>query len=176
MKAITVLSLFDGISCGQQALKELCIPVKNYYASEIHVPSIKVTQKNFPDTIQLGDVRYIKWLKHFPKVDLLIAGSPCQGFSISGKGLNFDDPRSKLFFEFVRLLKEIKPTYFLLENVVMKKEWRDTINKLIGVKPLKINSSLLTYTVGISSAKRYCVCGNGWTIPVIKHILKQIKK
>lgn len=148
MRPITVLSLFDGISCGQQALKELGIPVKAYYASEIHLPSIKITQKNFPRTIQLGDITKIRWLKHFPKVDLLLAGSPCQGFSNQGKRLNFTDPRSKLFFEFIRLLQECKKqnskVTFLLENVGMKKEWKNVITKYTKTQPLEIDSRLLS--------------------------------
>ena len=123
---MNILSLFDGISCGQVALERAGIKVNNYYASEIDKYAIQVTQKNYPDTIQLGDVTRVKG-KDLPKIDLLIGGSPCQGFSFAGKQLNLEDERSKLFFEFVRLLKETKPKYFLLENVKMKKEYQDTI-------------------------------------------------
>tara|TARA_A100000171_G_C2108318_1_gene133621 strand:+ start:39 stop:1124 length:1086 start_codon:yes stop_codon:yes gene_type:complete len=137
-----VLSLFDGMSCGQQALKELGIETE-YYASEVDKYAISITQKNFPKTKQLGDVRTVKGA-NLPKIDLLLGGSPCQGFSFAGKQLNFDDPRSALFFEFVRVMKETKPRYFLLENVRMKQEHQDVITAHMGVKPIKINSSLLS--------------------------------
>lgn len=143
MKKITVLSLFDGMSCGQIALERAGIPVEKYFASEIDKHAIKVTQHNFPDTIQLGDVTQVGG-NGLPKIDLLIGGSPCQGFSFAGKQLNFDDPRSKLFFEFVRLLKECKPKYFLLENVKMKKEFQDVITEHLGVEPIEINSNLVS--------------------------------
>jgi len=136
---MNVLSLFDGISCGHIALQKLGIKVDKYFASEIDKNAIKVTQHNFPETIQLGDVTQVSG-KDLPKIDLLIGGSPCQGFSLSGKQLNFDDPRSKLFFEFVRLMKEVKPKYFLLENVKMKKEYQDIITEYLGVEPVFINS------------------------------------
>jgi DNA (cytosine-5)-methyltransferase 3A len=123
-----VLSLFDGISCGQIALNRAGIKYGNYYASEIDKHAIKVTQHNYPNTIQLGDVTKVKG-NELPQVALLMGGSPCQGFSFAGKGLNFEDPRSKLFFEYVRLLKETKPKYFLLENVRMKQECQDVITK-----------------------------------------------
>jgi len=138
-----VLSLFDGMSCGQIALNRAGITYDNYYASEIDKHAIKVTQHNYPNTIQLGDVTKIK-SSDLPKIDLLIGGSPCQGFSFSGKQLNFDDPRSKLFFEFVRLVKECQPKYWLLENVVMKKEFEQVITEQLGVEPVKINSSLVS--------------------------------
>jgi len=138
-----VLSLFDGMSCGQIALNRLGINYENFYASEVDKHAIKVTQHNFPNTIQLGDVTQIKG-EDLPKIDLLIGGSPCQGFSFSGKGLNFEDPRSKLFFEFVRLIKETKPRYFLLENVKMKKEYEQVITDYLGVQPIEINSSLVS--------------------------------
>jgi DNA (cytosine-5)-methyltransferase 3A len=140
---MNILSLFDGMSCGQIALQRAGISYQNYYASEIDKHAIKVTQHNFPKTIQLGSVTEVK-AENLPKIDLLIGGSPCQGFSFSGKQLNFEDPRSKLFFEFVRLLKECKPKYFMLENVVMKKEYQDVISEHLRVKPVKINSSLLS--------------------------------
>lgn len=139
----SVLSLFDGMSCGQIALNRVGIKYDNYYASEIDKHAIKVTQTNYPNTIQLGDVTKVKG-SDLPKIDLLIGGSPCQGFSFSGKQLNFDDPRSKLFFEFVRLIKELKPKYWLLENVVMKKEFEQIISEHLGVQPIKINSSLVS--------------------------------
>ena len=140
---MNVLSLFDGMSCGQIALNRLGIKYDNYYASEIDKYAIQVTQKNYPNTKQIGDVTKIKG-EDLPKIDLLIGGSPCQGFSFAGKRLNFEDPRSKLFFEYVRLLNELKPKYFLLENVKMKKESQDVISKYLGVEPIKINSNLLS--------------------------------
>ena len=138
-----ILSLFDGISCGQIALERAGIKYDNYFASEIDKYAIKVTQANYPKTIQIGDVCNIK-ASDLPEIDLLIGGSPCQGFSNSGKGLNFDDSRSKLFFEYVRLLKECNPKYFLLENVRMKKEWSDIISSYLEYKPIKINSALVS--------------------------------
>jgi DNA-cytosine methyltransferase len=138
---MNVLSLFDGMSCGQIVLNKLGIKYDNYFASEIDKYAIKVTQNNYPNTIQLGDVTKIEG-KNLPKIDLLIGGSPCQGFSFAGKQLNFEDPRSKLFFEYVRLKNELQPKYFLLENVRMKKEYQDIISQHIGIEPIEINSSL----------------------------------
>jgi site-specific DNA-cytosine methylase len=140
---MNVLSLFDGMSCGQIALERVGINVDNYYASEIDKHAIKVAQANYPNTIHLGDVTQLKSCK-LPIIDLLIGGSPCQGFSSSGKELNFNDPRSKLFFEFVRTLKECKPKYFILENVKMKKEYQDIITDYLGVEPIEINSCLVS--------------------------------
>lgn len=144
---MNVLSLFDGMSCGQIALRELGIKVDRYYASEINKHAIKQTQLNFPDTIQLGDVRGVH-AKDLPKIDLLIGGSPCQGFSFAGKQLNFNDPRSALFFEFVRILnecREINPDVkFLLENVRMKREYEQVISDTLGIKPVMINSALVS--------------------------------
>jgi len=160
---MNVLSLFDGMSCGQLALQRAGIKVENYYAVEIDKYAIKVTQANFPDTVQLGSVTDVNFANKgwwdnellidfetnehkgtITEIDLLIGGSPCQGFSFAGKQLNFDDPRSKLFFEFVRILKEVKPTYFLLENVKMKQEYQDIISEHLGVKPIEINSNLVS--------------------------------
>lgn len=138
-----VLSLFDGMSCGQIALNKLGIEYEGYYASEVDEYAIKVSKDNFPNMIHLGDVTKVNGAD-LPKIDLLIGGSPCQGFSFAGKQLNFNDPRSKLFFEYVRLLHETKPRYFLLENVMMKKEYQDVISKHLGVEPILINSSLLS--------------------------------
>ena len=142
MEKINVLSLFDGISCGHIALDKAGIPINKYYASEIDKYAIKVTNKNYPDTINLGDVTTVNGELFTEKIDLLIGGSPCQGFSQAGKMKNFDDPRSKLFWEYVRILHEVKPKYFLLENVVMKQEWQDIISEALGVKPIMIDSSL----------------------------------
>jgi DNA (cytosine-5)-methyltransferase 3A len=138
---MNVLSLFDGISCGQIALNKANIPYNNYFASEIDKNAIKVTQHHYPNTIQLGDVTKIEFIAS--KIDLLIGGSPCQSFSSAGNRNGFDG-KSGLFWEYVRILNEIKPTYFLLENVVMKKEWEDIITKELGVEPIKINSSLVS--------------------------------
>ena len=143
MKPQVVLSLFDGMSCGQIALNRLGIPIKTYYASEVDPYPIKVTQANYPDTIQLGDVCNVK-AADLPKINILLAGSPCTGFSFAGKQLAFSDPQSVLFFEFVRLLKECKPKYFLLENVKMKKEYLNVISEQVGVEPIFINSALLS--------------------------------
>lgn len=139
---MNVLSLFDGISCGQLALKRANIRVSNYYASEIDANAIKVTQYNFPNTKQIGDITKINNLPQ--NIDLLIGGSPCQGFSYAGEGLNFNDPRSKLFFDFVKIKDDINPKYFLLENVNMKQEWLDVISKHMGVDPIRINSSFFS--------------------------------
>ena len=154
---MNVLSLFDGMSCGQIALNNLGVKVDNYFASEIDKYAIKIAKKNFPDMIHVGDVTQVK-SKHFgalkdidAKIDLIMGGSPCQGFSRAGKNLNFDDPRSKLFFEFVRLVKEVKPKYFLLENVKMTKEHRDTISDVLGVEAIYIDSAL----VSAQTRKRY---------------------
>jgi DNA-cytosine methyltransferase len=140
---MNVLSLFDGMSCGQIALNRLGIKYENYFAAEIDKHAIAVTKANYPNTQHLGDVTKVKG-DGLPQIDLLIGGSPCQGFSFAGKQLNFEDPRSKLFFEFVRLLKECKPKYFLLENVKMKKEYEAVITEHLGVEPVEINSSLVS--------------------------------
>ena len=141
-----VLSLFDGMSCGQLALQKVGANVTKYYASEIDKYAIQIAKKNFPNTIHLGDVTNINGnsFRNEFQIDLLIGGSPCQGFSFAGKQLNFDDPRSKLFFEFVRILKECKPKYFLLENVVMAKASQQVISQYLGVEPIEINSSLVS--------------------------------
>lgn len=143
MDGINVLSLFDGMSCGRIALERAGIKVNKYFASEIDKYAIQVTMANYPNTIQLGSVLDVK-ANDLPKIDLLIGGSPCQGFSFAGKGLNFEDPRSKLFFEFVRLKNETQPKYFLLENVVMKKEHQKVISEFLGVEPILINSNLVS--------------------------------
>ena len=140
---MNVLSLFDGMSCGQIALERAGIKVDNYFASEVDEYAIKIAMKNYPNTIQIGNVQKVK-ASDLPEIDLLIGGSPCQGFSFAGKQLNFDDHRSKLFFEFARLLDKIKPKYFLLENVKMKKEYYDVITGILKVEPISINSSLVS--------------------------------
>lgn len=163
---LTVLSLFDGISCGQEALKRANKKIENYYASEIDKHAIIVAKTNFPNTIHLGDVRNIR-IENFKKIDLLMGGSPCTNFSSSGKrngmttkdkivldslelylsckekGYEFEG-QSYLFWEYVRILREAKPKYFLLENVKMKKCWEDIITKELGVTPIEINSSLVS--------------------------------
>lgn len=144
---MNVLSLFDGMSCGQIALLEAGIKVDKYFASEIDKHAIAQTQLNFPNTIQLGDVTKVKG-NDLPKIDLLIGGSPCQGFSFAGKQLNFNDPRSALFFEFVRILKEVRAinpnVKFLLENVRMRKEYEAIISNELGLFPVEINSALVS--------------------------------
>ena len=140
---MNVLSLFDGMSCGRIALDRLGINVDNYYASEIDKYAMTVSTANYPDIIQVGDVTKLD-TSTLPKIDLIMGGSPCQGFSVAGKGLAFDDPRSALFFEFVRCIKELKPKYFLLENVNMKKEWLAVITEYMGVEGIKINSALVS--------------------------------
>ena len=163
-----VLRLFAGMSCGRIALDQLGIPVEKYYASEIDKYAMQVSAANYPDIEQVGDICNLD-PKDYKDVDLILAGSPCQGFSFAGKQLAFDDPRSALFFEFIRLLKEIKPKYFLLENVRMKKEFLQVISQQVsecypeipfGIEPIFINSSLLS----AQSRQRYY-----WTnIPGIK--------
>lgn len=144
---LTVLSLFDGMSCGAIALREAGISVKQYFASEIDRQAIRQTQHNFPDTIQLGNVTDVK-ATDLPSIDLLIGGSPCQGFSFAGKQLNFSDPRSKLFFEYVRILREIQAynpdVKFLLENVRMLSEYENIISSHLGIFPVAINSALVS--------------------------------
>jgi len=140
---VNVLSCFDGMSCGQIALNRAGIDYSAYYGSEIDRYAIQVTQANYPNTVQLGDIRSVDPLA-LPKIDLLIGGSPCQGFSFAGKQLNFEDPRSKLFFDFVRLKETLKPKYFLLENVRMSKESKDIISKYMGCEPVAINSALVS--------------------------------
>ena len=163
MKINNVLSLFDGISCGAQALKDSNVKFNNYYSSEVDKSAIKIALHNHPEIIPVGDVRNLIG-KDFKGVDLIIGGSPCQNFSFCGtrkgmttkegieittlkqylqlkkEGFEFEG-QSYLFWEFVRLIKEIKPKYFLLENVRMDKKWEDLISDILGVKPVKINSS-----------------------------------
>lgn len=140
---MNVLSLFDGMSCGQIALSRAGIAYDAYYASEIDKHAMAVTQKNYPSTKQIGDVTKIS-AGDLPRIDLLLGGSPCQGFSSAGNKLNFADPRSKLFFEFIRLLSECKPKFFLFENVMMNKEHEKAISDLFGCEPIMIDSSLVS--------------------------------
>jgi DNA (cytosine-5)-methyltransferase 3A len=141
---MNVLSLFDGMSCGQQALERAGFKVDNYFAAEIKPHAIKVTQHNYPDTIQLGDVTKIN-AKDLPKIDLLIGGSPCQDFSSANKEKKgLDGIKSGLFYEYLRLLKETKPKYFLLENVAMDDKSYSIISHLLGTFPVDINSELVS--------------------------------
>lgn len=170
-KPITVLSLFDGISCGRLALERAGLEVKRYYSSEIDKYAMAISSKNYNDIIQLGDInQWRNWDIDWSSIDLLIGGSPCQGFSIAGKQLNFDDERSKLFFVYADILNHIK-TYnpnvlFLLENVSMKKEYQDVISKYLGVEPIKINSS----RVSASSRNRLYWTNFYFTLPDDKGI------
>jgi len=166
MPEFNVLSLFDGCSCGQQALDRLGIKVDNYFASEIDKYAIQATMANYPNTRQLGSVVDVDGYS-LPQIDLLCGGSPCQSFSFAGKrkGMSTKDEQevltlehylqlksegyefegqSYLFWEFMRLLKETKPRYFLLENVMMGEKWEKILTKAIGVNPIEINSSLVS--------------------------------
>lgn len=163
MNRITVLSLFDGISCGQLALKRAGIKVEKYYASEIKKIAIKVTMEHFPDTVQIGDIEKVRYNRETKElitengvyqtegIDLVIDGSPCQNFSIARvsmgtkeiEGLKGD--KSKLFYEYLRILREVQPKYFLLENVKMKKASENELNQYMGVNGLHINSELVTF-------------------------------
>lgn len=145
MKPLTVLSLFDGISCGRVALKRANIPVAKYYASEIDKYAIQLTQKNWPDTIQVGDVKNV-WARNLPKIDLLIGGSPCQDLSVAKQNREgLKGARSGLFWHFVRLLRTMKPRWWMLENVAsMSRADRDKITEVLGVEPILINSALVS--------------------------------
>lgn len=149
LEGITVLSLFNGMSCGYMALDKLGVKVKKYYSSEIDKHAIKASKLCFPDIVELGDVtKWESWDIDLSEIDIVIAGSPCQGFSFAGKQLAFDDPRSVLFFEFVKIYNHVKSfnpdVLFFLENVKMKKEHELVISRYMGVAPIEINSSLLS--------------------------------
>lgn len=162
-----VLSLFDGISCGMIALERAGIKVDSYYSAEIEQNAIEISNKNYSNIIRLGDITKIddKVLKTLPKIDLILAGSPCQGFSRNGSCLNFEHHQSKLFFDFIRILNWVKENNnknvkFLLENVEMKREWRNTITEFVNTNPIDINSNLVsaqnrprTYWTNISGVK-----------------------
>jgi DNA (cytosine-5)-methyltransferase 3A len=141
---MNVLSLFDGMSCGLVALKRAGVKVDNYFASEIDKYAIKIAMKNHPEIQQLGDINnYESW--DLPKIDLIIGGPPCQGFSTAGKRLNWNDPRSLLFFKAIELVWDLKPKHFLIENVArMNKEIKKELSELLDVKPLEINSALVS--------------------------------
>ena len=146
---MNVLSLFDGISCGHVALDKIGIKVHSYYASEILPDAIKITHSHYPTTFDLGDITRIdEWiLDTLPEIDLLIGGSPCQDLSCykfdRGECLGLEGKKSGLFYHYLRILKYVKPRYFLLENVPMEKVWEDTISECLGVKPILINSNLV---------------------------------
>lgn len=146
---MNVLSLFDGMSCGQLALNRAGIAVEKYYASEIDKFAVKISKHHFPSTVHLGDItKWREWGIEWEGIDLIIGGSPCQGFSSSGKGLAFEDPRSKLLLTFIDIINHVKSfnpdVKFLLENVKMKPEHLEIVNELLGVKTLGINSSLVS--------------------------------
>lgn len=162
MKPLNVLSLFDGMSCGRVALERAGIPVANYFASEIDKYAIQIAMKNHPDTIQMGNIQgWRDW--DIPVPDLIIGGSPCQGFSLSGKGLNFDDPRSALFFEFHDILvhyQKLNPNLkYMLENVKMKQAWADVITDYMQVEPVLIDSAL------VSAQSRKRLYWANWDVP-----------
>lgn len=138
-----MLSLFDGMACGRIALERCGYNVTNYFASEIDKYAMKVAKANYPDIQHLGDVRSVI-TDDLPDIDLLIGGSPCQGFSFAGRHLNFEDQRSRLFFEYVRILEETQPRYFLLENVRMSKESERVISEFLDCEPITINSNLVS--------------------------------
>lgn len=139
-----VLSLFDGICCGHLALERAGIKIDSYDAYEIEKNAIKATETNFPDVVQHGDVTIEDFTKYKGKIDLLIGGSPCTNLSMAGNGQGLKGSQSKLFYEYARAIKEVQPKYFLLENVIMKKEWEDIITNILGVEPIEINSSLVS--------------------------------
>ena len=160
---MNVLSLFDGISCGQIALNRANISYDKYFASEIKPHAIKCTLDNYPNTIQLGDVTKVDSTT-LPRIDLLIGGSPCKGISLLNRNQEgLEHSESKLFWEYIRLLDETKPKYYLLENTHGNKEATNTITEILGVKPISINSKL----VSAQNRPRYY-----WTnIPDIKQPL-----
>lgn len=139
-----VLSLFDGICCGHLALERAGIKIDSCDAYEIEKNAIKATETNFPDVVQHGDVTIEDFTKYKGKIDLLIGGSPCTNLSMAGNGQGLKGSQSKLFYEYARAIKEVQPKYFLLENVIMKKEWEDIITNILGVEPIEINSSLVS--------------------------------
>ena len=138
---MNILSLFDGISCAYIALEKLNIPITNYYASEVDKFSIAVSKMNNPKIIHIGDVRDVD-TSELPKIDLLIGGSPCQDLSNAQKGEGLKGEKSRLFYEYIRILEEVKPKYFLLENV--KNKWADLMSEIVGKEHILINSSLFS--------------------------------
>lgn len=151
---MNILSLFDGISCARVALDKAGIPVDKYYASEVDKYTIQIAQKNYPDTIQLGAVCNIH-SSDLPDIDILVAGFPCQSFSSAGQQKGFEDDRGNLFFELLRLLNEIKPKYFILENVAsMSKANKDIISHHIGTEPIMLDAGC----VSAQTRRRYFWC------------------
>ena len=138
---MNILSLFDGVSCARIALEKLNIPITNYYASEVDKYAIQVSKENYPHIIHLGDVKDIK-ASDLPQIDLLIGGSPCQDLSNAQNGLGLKGEKSRLFYEYIRLYKELKPKYFLLENV--KNKWGNLMSQIVGVDFIEVNSSLFS--------------------------------
>lgn len=142
-----VLSLFDGVGTGRLALERAGVRIERYYASEIDEKAMQIANTNFPDIVQIGDAEKVN-IYDFEKIDLLIGGSPCQGFSRNGKHKNFDDPRSGLFLVFAEILekaRQINPNIkFMLENVKMKREWQDTITAFVEADPITIDSRIHT--------------------------------
>ena len=172
MRKINVLSLFDGVSCGRVALQRAGIPVNKYYASEIDKYAIMITQNNFPDTIQLGDVtKWEDWDIDWNSIDLLIGGNPCVSWSVAGKQLGIEDPRGQLLFDYVNILHHIQKynpnVKFLAENVKMKQEFQDIFSDMLGVQPVEINSALL------SAQNRKRLYWTNWEFgqPEDKHIM-----
>ena len=172
MRKINVLSLFDGVSCGRVALQRAGIPVNKYYASEIDKYAIMITQNNFPDTIQLGDVtKWEDWDIDWNSIDLLIGGNPCVSWSVAGKQLGTEDPRGQLLFNYVNILHHIQKhnpnVKFLVENVKMKQEFQDIFSNMLGVQPVEINSALL------SAQNRKRLYWTNWEFgqPEDKHIM-----
>ncbi len=140
---MNVLSLFDGMSCGQIALEKIGIKVDNYYASEIDKYATAITKYNFPDTYHLGDIQ--KWQDwKLPKIDLLLAGFPCQSWSLAGKQKGINDSRGALIYNLIDIWRTYKPKYFLFENVKMKPEFMTFVNNLFGIQPIEFNSSILS--------------------------------
>lgn len=166
---MNIFSACDGLSGGQITIHKLGIPYENYFASEIHKPAIKVTQSNFPNTTQVGCIKKVQ-VANLPKIDFLIGGTPCQGFSFHGKQLNFEDPRSKLFFEFLRILEKTKAPHFFLENVRMEKKAQDVISKYLGVEPITVNSSLVSAQ---NRVRLYWTNLEGFEMPKDKNIFLQ---
>ena len=176
-----VLSLFDGMSCGQLALERAGIKVDQYYASEIKKHAIQLTQKHYPNTIQLGDVTKVSYKDgvlytenvefNVGHIDLLIGGSPCQNFSAARAYMyeidGLEGDKSKLFYEYLRILHEVNPDYFLLENVKMKKESYEQLNKYLGVEGIPINSELVSFQ---KRPRIYWTNIPNVTIPEDKHI------
>ena len=146
---MNILSLFDGISCGRVALDRAGISVNKYYASEIDKYAIQISQKNYPDIIRLGDINnWESWDIDWSSIDLILAGSPCQGLSFAGKQEGLDDPRSKLFFRFAEILQHVQSVNprvkFLLENTRMKQKPKTIMTQTVGVEPILIDSALVS--------------------------------